>query len=121
MTPAAVPAVCLFSVQSMSKPNRRHYRCGNDVRSGERNLPTFRLATDEPCHARHIPPPRRLCQSTFEKDHHAGLAFDYIMGQSAFNPQTLVQGRDNRGREPADYGTPPEKQRQLRMDSPYAF
>lgn len=46
--------------------------------------------------------------STFEKDHHAGLAFDYIMANPPFNLKHWFKPGITEGVNWADYGTPPE-------------
>ena len=47
-------------------------------------------------------------KSTFEKDHHAGLAFDYIMANPPFNLKHWFKAGITEGVNWADYGTPPE-------------
>ena len=47
-------------------------------------------------------------KSTFEKDHHAGLAFDYIMANPPFNLKHWFSPGITSGTNWADYGTPPE-------------
>lgn len=47
--------------------------------------------------------------STFDKDWHAGLAFDYIMANPPFNlKHWFTKGVTQQGVNWADYGTPPE-------------
>lgn len=46
--------------------------------------------------------------STFEKDHHAGLTFDYIMANPPFNLKHWFKPGITEGTNWADYGTPPE-------------
>lgn len=46
--------------------------------------------------------------STFEKDHHAGLTFDYIMANPPFNLKHWFKPGITEGVNWADYGTPPE-------------
>lgn len=47
--------------------------------------------------------------STFDKDQHAGLAFDYIMANPPFNlKHWFTEGVTQQGANWADYGTPPE-------------
>lgn len=46
--------------------------------------------------------------STFEKDHHAGLTFDYIMANPPFNLKRWFKPGITEGVNWADYGTPPE-------------
>lgn len=47
-------------------------------------------------------------KSTFEKDHHAGMAFDYIMANPPFNLKHWFKQGITEGVNWADYGTPPE-------------
>lgn len=47
-------------------------------------------------------------KSTFEKDHHAGLKFDYIMANPPFNLKHWFKAGITEGDNWADYGTPPE-------------
>lgn len=47
-------------------------------------------------------------KSTFEKDHHAGLTFDYIMANPPFNLKHWFKAGITEGENWADYGTPPE-------------
>lgn len=47
-------------------------------------------------------------KSTFEKDHHAGMAFDYIMANPPFNLKHWFKAGITEGINWADYGTPPE-------------
>lgn len=47
-------------------------------------------------------------KSTFEKDHHAGMAFDYIMANPPFNLKHWFKAGITEGVNWADYGTPPE-------------
>lgn len=46
--------------------------------------------------------------STFEKDHHAGLTFDYIMANPPFNLKHWFKPEITEGDNWAEYGTPPE-------------
>lgn len=46
--------------------------------------------------------------STFEKDHHAGLTFDYIMANPPFNLKHWFKPGITEGTNWANYGTPPE-------------
>ncbi|MDD6313470.1 MAG: N-6 DNA methylase [Porphyromonadaceae bacterium] len=47
-------------------------------------------------------------KSTFDKDHHAGLAFDYIMANPPFNLKHWFTPGITSGVNWADYGMPPE-------------
>lgn len=47
-------------------------------------------------------------KSTFEKDQHAGLKFDYIMANPPFNLKHWFKAGITEGDNWADYGTPPE-------------
>lgn len=47
-------------------------------------------------------------KSTFEKDHHAGMSFDYIMANPPFNLKHWFKEGITEGVNWNDYGTPPE-------------
>lgn len=47
-------------------------------------------------------------KSTFEKDHHAGITFDYIMANPPFNLKHWFKEGITEGVNWNDYGTPPE-------------
>lgn len=49
-----------------------------------------------------------FAKSTFEKDLHAGLTFDYIMTNPPFNLKHWFKAGITEGTNWADYGTPPE-------------
>lgn len=47
-------------------------------------------------------------KSTFEKDHHAGISFDYIMANPPFNLRYWFKAGITEGTNWAEFGTPPE-------------
>jgi type I restriction enzyme M protein len=49
-----------------------------------------------------------MAKSTFEKDLHAGLTFDYIMANPPFNLKHWFKAGITEGENWSDYGTPPE-------------